>query len=105
MVDYHWVQLVLGLGYNFLSLKKGKKNKFSDPKIGPANDKNHHFRSFGASEMLQGGPPQAYGKSQKIWALQHFNFKEKQASEKSAGTMCPPTPLGLKNKKNKLEFS
>ena len=31
--------------------------------------------------------------AQEIWALQHFNFKEKQASEKSAGTMCPPCTI------------
>ena len=43
MVDYYWDQLVLGLGYHFFfhfSLKKGEKNEFSDPKIGPADDKN-----------------------------------------------------------------
>ena len=42
MVDYHWDQLVLGLGYHFLSLlpRKRQKIEFSDPKIGPADDKN-----------------------------------------------------------------
>ena len=51
MVDYHWDQLVLGLGYHFFS--------FLDPKIGPADflSVNPHFRPFGASERLWGGSP------------------------------------------------
>ena len=38
-----------------------------------------------------------YRKSQEIWALQHFNFKEKKVSEKSAGTMhVPPRTIRVK---------
>ena len=42
MVDNHWEQLVLGLGYQFWSFKppKGKKTEFLVPQIVAADDKN-----------------------------------------------------------------
>ena len=43
MVDSHWEQLVLGLGYQFWSfqLPKGtKKNEFLDPKIVAVGNRN-----------------------------------------------------------------
>ena len=92
MVDYHWDQLVFALGYYFchFSLKKAKKRIF-DPKIGPVDDKNALKPQFWAVWSFQ---KVIGGFSIGIWKKSR-NFKEKQVSEKSAGTMCHPSPLGL----------